>query len=297
MADEFPERTDPVLVRPYITTEPGGAASGDRPAETWPESAMLPEDGTREIPPVVVEAPGPGPVSRSSALLRQRLLVLAGVGVLALLGVGGFVVFGPSEDAAPPPAARPAPAAPGATGASGAAPAASPGVRSVPASSRATRSPAAAGNATSPSAAPPKPSGQATNNTPPASATLAPPPGTARTGPVTAAGGRCLNLGGLFGIDGSPVQTTACTGVSYQQWTLGTDGTLAVAGKCAEATGDGTVRIAACDDRPSAQWRAGPDGSLVNPQTGRCLTDPGSAGATTKVTECTGAADQHWKLP
>ena len=62
-------------------------------------------------------------------------------------------------------------------------------------------------------------------------------------------------------------------------------------------TGDGTVRLSDCDDQPSALWRAGPDGSLVNPGTGRCLTDPGTLGTTVTVTDCTGADTQRWKVP
>ncbi|BCJ48862.1 hypothetical protein Asp14428_03370 [Actinoplanes sp. NBRC 14428] len=49
--DEFGGRQDPVLVRPYIRTEPGGAAPAghdDRPEETWPEPAPA---GTSSRPP------------------------------------------------------------------------------------------------------------------------------------------------------------------------------------------------------------------------------------------------------
>lgn len=114
---------------------------------------------------------------------------------------------------------------------------------------------------------------------------------------MTAASGRCLALGGLFAVDGSPVQVSACADVDYQHFTLATDGTLRVAGKCAEATGDATVRITGCGDEAAAQWRSGTTSSLVNQSTGKCLTDPGSLGATTKVTACTGASDQSWSLP
>jgi hypothetical protein len=114
---------------------------------------------------------------------------------------------------------------------------------------------------------------------------------------VTAAGGRCLSLGRLFAVDGTPVQTSGCSNVSYQRWTMASDGTLRVVDRCAAVTADATVRIGDCDDRPAAQWRAGPRGSLVNPETGRCLTDPGSLATTVTVTECTGAATQRWTLP
>jgi hypothetical protein len=67
--------------------------------------------------------------------------------------------------------------------------------------------------------------------------------------------------------------------------------------RCARVAADATVRIGGCDDQSAAQWRAGPNGSLVNPDTGRCLTDPGALTATVTVTDCTGAADQRWTLP
>jgi hypothetical protein len=299
MADELPEREDPVLVRPYITTEPGeGSAVGrdDRYAETWPESATLPDDHTREMTVVPAPAPERDPAARTSALLRQRLIVLAGIGALALVAVVAFVVFGPPNDDDPPPTARPTLAAPSVTGALGAAPAASATARSTRPSGRSSRSSAAGANpARNGTPSPRDTTGQATKPTP--SSTLAPPPDPARTGAITAAGGRCLTRGGILALDGSPVQTAFCTGGSSQQWTMASDGTLIVEDKCAQVSAGGTVRIGACDDSPAAQWRAGPNGSLVNPETGRCLTDPDTAGATTEVAACTGAADQRWKLP
>ncbi|RSM40132.1 hypothetical protein DMB66_57500 [Actinoplanes sp. ATCC 53533] len=299
MADDS-EREDPVLVRPYITTQPGGGIAGhdDRPAQTWPAAAALPEDGTRELPRVAEPATVVDSAAKSAVLRRQRLIVLAGIGALALLGGAGLYLVLPSGDGNPPAAARTAPPEPGVSGSlAAAAPVASEATRRAsPGSSAASRTPVTSKPVTSSA---PAVAGQAANTTPASggpSATLAPPPGTARTGPITAAGGRCLTLGGLFAVDGAPVRTSGCSGVSYQQWTLASDGTLLVVDWCAEVRAD-EARIGGCDGRPAAQWRAGPNGSLVNPETGRCLTDPGSLGATVTVTACTGAADQAWKLP
>jgi hypothetical protein len=300
MADES-ERDDPVLVRPYITTQPGGgtAGSGDR-AQTWPATADLPEDGTREL--AAVEAPSavPDPVGKSTALRRQRLLVLAGIAALALLGGAGLFFLRPAEDAGAPVAALPAPVPPPVTGSLGAAPLASGGTLSAPASNRAgSRS---AGTSRGPTSTSPVPgaAGRPATTAPAAGApspTLSPPPGSARTGPVTAAGGRCLAIGTLLAMNGSQVQTSGCSNVSYQRWTLATDGTLQVTDRCARVGDDAAVRIEACDGEPADQWRAGPNGSLVNPDTGRCLTDPGAVLRPVTVTECTGAADQRWTLP
>jgi len=301
--DELPERSDPVLVRPYITTEPNSAGA-DRSAETWPEEAALPDTGTSEFAAVTDPDPRPAPGSKSSALLRQRLFVLGGVLVLALVAAG-FVLFGPSgdEDSTPPPAARPTLPAPepSTLNSLGAAPLASGATRSVPASSRsADRTPSAAGTTRASQGAPavpPAAGGSAPPAGPAPTPTLVPPPDAARAGAITAASGRCLIMGGLFGIDGSPVQVTGCADVSYQKFTLATDGTLQVSGNCAEVTGDGSVRTNDCDDRKSEQWRAGPNNSLVNPESGKCLTDPGSVGANTRAEACTGASNQAWTLP
>jgi hypothetical protein len=302
MSDDS-ERDDPVLVRPYITTRPadGSAANDDRPAQIWPVTADLPADGTRETATVPASvAAGTDPADWNTALRRQRLRVLAGVGVIAVL-VGGLLlaVLGPPGDNDQPATTRAAPPATAVTGAPGPTPVAS-GTDSSPApTSRGASRPAATTIAT---AANPVPGGPARNATtgPAAGApspTLAPPPDPARTGPITATGGRCLSLGGLLGIDGSPVKTAACNGAGNQRWTLATDGTLRVSDRCARGSADATVRIGGCDTEPATQWRAGPGGSLVNLATGGCLTDPGSPGATVTVTDCTGAADQRWTLP
>jgi hypothetical protein len=294
MADDS-EREDPVLVRPYITTQPGG--QHDRPAQTWPATADLPEDGTREMPRIPAPATAPGAAAKSTTLRRRRLLVLAAIGVPAVLGGAGLFLLQPSDEDTPPPTARPASSAPAPTGSAGAAPVASAATLSAaPATRGAGRTtPTAAATSRAPGAP-----GQATSTAPaagPPSATLSPPPGTARTGPITAAGGRCLHLGGLFAGTGAPVQMSGCSGVSYQRWTLASDGTLRVVDRCAAVQADATVRIGDCDDGPATQWRAGPRGSLVNPETGRCLTDPGTLGTTVTVSDCTGAESQRWTLP
>ncbi|MFI7599996.1 ricin-type beta-trefoil lectin domain protein [Actinoplanes sp. NPDC049681] len=297
MADTQDEPRDPVLVRPYLSSDPAG--QGDRPEETWPEPATEPGDPPQPTagepaevrPPLPGEAPG-----RASALRRQRLIVLAGVAVLALAGTA-LVIAGSRDDRALPEA-RPGPAT---TGSPGAGPVASnprtaasrPSAPPVP-SARATTGPAPARTAAVPAA---RGGRHSASPAPPPSATLAPPPRTDRTGAITSAGGRCLTLGGLLGIDGSPIEVAGCGGVSPQSFTLATDGTLRVSGRCAQVARDGDIRTIGCDDRESSQWRAGPHGSLVNPATGHCLTDPGTPGATVRAEPCTGAAEQRWTLP
>ena len=42
-----------------------------------------------------------------------------------------------------------------------------------------------------------------------------------------------------------------------------------------------------------------PNGALVNPQSGKCLTDTGSGGSGTQaaIDDCTGGTNQRWTLP
>lgn len=289
--DIEPDREDPVLVRPYVKS----VAEHERPpGETsWPEAASLPEappptgaeDDTAFVP-VIPGAPGrPGVLG-----LAPRLLILGG-GVLLALAVVGYLVFAPGG----PEVRRPSSVLPPALAAS--VPAAAPsGSASASASPSASPSPSASTSTTASAAVPAVPSASA-SPPPPSSAPAPGPPATDRTGAITAAGGRCLALGGLLGIDGSPIQMAGCMNVSAQRFTLATDGTLRVGGKCARATDDASVRVGGCDDQPAGQWRGGAGGTLVNSASGQCLTDPGRVAANVKVAACGGQAEQSWTLP
>jgi hypothetical protein len=287
-----PDREDPALVRPYVRATGGVAAQERGPGEeeTWPEAASMPPEPTPADDDTAVQPVVPAAAERTPALcLRSRMLILCG-GIALALTVVGFVLMDSTPDDPPPTTALPAliPAMPAdpTTGGTPARPSASASVSPSP--------------SRSPSSATPTPSAPS-RSTPPSSPaasgpTLAPPPQADRTGAITAAGGRCLALGGLFGADGSPLQMFGCMDVSAQEFTLATDGTLRVNGKCARATDDASVRVAGCDDAAAGQWRGGPGSTLVNSASGQCLTDPGQAGATARVTAC-GGADQAWTLP
>ena len=276
--DAAADRPDPVLVRPYIGPVP------DQPGRD-------PADAPTMVVPVIVDEPPPDlapprRLRRGRGLALRLLALVAGVAVA--LAVAGWLIFAPPADNTQPGAVLPhfkatLPADP-----------------TDPASARASasHSPSPSASASSPSASASAPvSASAATPSTGATATLAPPPASDRTGSVQAASGRCLALGGLLGLDGSPVQVTGCANLAVQRFTLASDGTLRVSGRCAQATGDGTVHIQQCGDAAAAQWRAGSANSLVNPSTGQCLTDPGQTGATTRVTSCTGASDQSWTLP
>jgi ricin-type beta-trefoil lectin protein len=280
------DRPDDVteLVRPYVKAQETSVEPED------PEPPRDDEQPTAVQPAIVVPPLPPPPVPKTyTAHWALRLFVLV-IGVAVALGiVAYFVRGGGSRDDARrgPSASLPAVNAPAPTG--GAA---------VPASAKPSGKPSRSASS-SPSASI-RSSIAAPTTKPPTSRkpTLAPPPAGDRTGRISAASGRCLTLGGLLGIDGSPIETASCGGGTSQKFTLATDGTLQVADRCAAAAGDGSVRSDGCGGAgDSGQWRAGPDGSLVNPASGLCLTDPGRSGATTSVAACTGKDDQRWFLP
>jgi hypothetical protein len=287
------ERRDPLLVRPYVG--PGPEQTAEQPAFDEVTESEQPT----AVQPAIVLPPLPSPSSPSSPKnytmhWSLRLLVLV-IGVAVALGIAAYFIRGAGshDDAgrgpsASLPAVGPA-APPGDTAPASAKP-------SVSASVSASSSP----SASAPSSATPSVKQSASQAQAPATQkpTLAPPPASAQTGRISAASGRCLALGGLLGIDGSPIQTVSCGGGTAQKFTLATDGTLQVASRCTVASGDGSVRSGGCGGAGAGgQWRAGPNGSLVNPSSGLCLTDPGKSGATTAVGACTGGDSQRWSIP
>jgi len=298
---EDQKREDPVLVRPYVKAVAEAERAPDEEAETWPTPADEKDEADTLVQPAVEdEPPAPG-----KPRLTMHPLARAGIfvgGVALALGVVGYLIFGPASDPALPQPGVALPAAPGQAPLDQ--------IPSVAPSAKGSVSPSASVSASpslsaSPSASvqsltPLVPTGSVAPPTsaaaPPADPTLAP-PASDRTGKVTAASGRCLALGSLFGSNGSPVQVSGCMSVAYQTFTLATDGTLRVNNKCAQSTGDGTVRVTDCGDGESSQWRAGGDGTLINSSGGGCLTDPGRSGATTTVSACSGDSSQTWSLP
>jgi hypothetical protein len=127
---------------------------------------------------------------------------------------------------------------------------------------------------------------------------LVPPPEAARVGPITQDdSGLCLDLDGGVPVDDNHIQVFGCNRTPAQQWTLAPDGTLQVAGKCAQVTADSTVHIIGCDDRDEAQWRAGPDDTVVNVAADACLTGADEPLTRVRVSACVADDAQQWTLP
>jgi hypothetical protein len=124
------------------------------------------------------------------------------------------------------------------------------------------------------------------------------------TGPITGYEGLCLDDRGASTANYNPIQVYTCNGTDAQQWTVESNDTLQVLGKCldvyAAGTANGTtVDLYSCNGTGAQDWVPQSNGSLVNPNSGKCLDDTGWGGSGTQVQiwSCTGNTNQEWTLP
>jgi hypothetical protein len=124
--------------------------------------------------------------------------------------------------------------------------------------------------------------------------------------PINAPGGKCVDVNGndQYGNwNDIPVQMWDCQINAYDQhWVHYPDNTLRTLTRCLDINGNGTasgtrVGLFNCNGVGGQQWVQQADGTLLNPQSGLCLTDPG--GNTTNGTQldieaCSGAASQQF---
>ncbi|MCX4587613.1 ricin-type beta-trefoil lectin domain protein [Streptomyces sp. NBC_01481] len=129
--------------------------------------------------------------------------------------------------------------------------------------------------------------------------------GTDSTGSLVGLAGKCLDVAGGSGADGTAVQLWDCNGTAAQRWTVRSDGTVQALGKCLDVTGgstaDGTkVQLYGCNGSGAQQWRwQASTGDLVNAPADKCLDVTGNSsanGARAQIWSCTGAANQKWRL-
>jgi GH25 family lysozyme M1 (1,4-beta-N-acetylmuramidase) len=104
---------------------------------------------------------------------------------------------------------------------------------------------------------------------------------TVPAGPVVSeVPGICLTDQGGSTTAGNPVVAAACGGPSGQSWAVQPDGTVRFAGACLDIGGSNAVDLATCTGSAAQQWQITASGGgqwLRNPQSGRCLTDPGDS--------------------
>src|SRR4051812_43513980 len=145
--------------------------------------------------------------------------------------------------------------------------------------------------------------------TPSPTPTMPGPPTSARTVQIVGPGGLCLDDNGATSQDHNKIQMWGCNTTPAQRFTLATDGTLQVVGRCLRIADSGAnVELFTCNAGAGAQqWRALSSRALVNAASGpnwRCITNPGASqqpGAQIVVTSCptpftTVNGDQQWQL-
>ena len=125
---------------------------------------------------------------------------------------------------------------------------------------------------------------------------------TSASGPITGSG-KCVDDANGSAANGTKVAISDCTGASNQSWTVN-GSALTINGACIEVTGSGgvangtLVELWACNGGANQVWTAS-NGTLVNPQSGRCLDDPGfvtTNGTQLDIWDCNSGANQKWAL-
>ncbi|MDQ3790308.1 MAG: ThuA domain-containing protein [Actinomycetota bacterium] len=126
--------------------------------------------------------------------------------------------------------------------------------------------------------------------------------GGSTAGPITGAGGKCVDVNGAGSADGTKIQLWTCTGGANQQWTRN-GSTWRSLGKCMTATGtaDGApVQLWTCNGGAGQNWTAQANGALVNSGSGKCLDANGGStanGTQLIIWSCHGGSNQRWTLP
>jgi len=121
-------------------------------------------------------------------------------------------------------------------------------------------------------------------------------------------GGRCLDDLGNRSANGTRVVLWSCqANDAAQHWTLASDGTVRIHGKCLEVTGNGGylgqgVQLQTCGSAagPREIWLTGTDGELGNARSGLCLSvTRATVGNGTRPTlvRCQLRRGQLWTLP
>jgi Ricin-type beta-trefoil lectin domain len=107
--------------------------------------------------------------------------------------------------------------------------------------------------------------------------------------------GKCLDVAN-GDPDGQRVIMWPCNGQHAQQWTAPGDGTIRAYGRCLDVRGGALangspVILFPCNGNRAQDWVHRRSGSLVNPQSGRCL-DASPTGMI--IWDCHGGANQRW---
>jgi chitinase len=128
--------------------------------------------------------------------------------------------------------------------------------------------------------------------------------GTTTSGQITGYQGLCLDDRSASTANFNPVQVYTCNGTGAQDWTVNSNGSLAVLGNCLDVAGAGTangtlVDLYTCNGTGAQSWVHESNGELVNTNSGKCLDDTGYGGSGTQlqIWACADSANQQWNVP
>jgi RHS repeat-associated protein len=116
--------------------------------------------------------------------------------------------------------------------------------------------------------------------------------------------GECMEDFGAGTTSGTKADINACDGFARQKFTIQDDETIRINGLCLDAAGTAAsslVELDSCTSGNAAQiWAVGPDGWVLNPTSGKCLTDPGgttTSGTQLQISACNTTPQQDWTPP
>ncbi|MCG6499572.1 glycoside hydrolase family 3 C-terminal domain-containing protein [Kitasatospora sp. A2-31] len=117
------------------------------------------------------------------------------------------------------------------------------------------------------------------------------------SGRITGSDGSCLDAGAAAANADEAVRTSGCEGTAVQEATVGSDGSIGMAGGCLQPVGtaDGAdVRLLPCTGAAAQGWTVRPDTTILHRASGRCLQP--SVGRL-RLRDCGSAAEQRWHTP
>jgi ricin-type beta-trefoil lectin protein len=123
--------------------------------------------------------------------------------------------------------------------------------------------------------------------------------------PIVGDHGKCLDDHAASTVNGNKIDIFTCNGSAAQKWTLNSNKTLSVLGKCLADrgyTGAGTKLVLwTCVGHKNEQWHHRSNGQYVLATNGLCLTDPSGSstdGTQVQIRVCNAnLKDQRWSGP
>jgi hypothetical protein len=121
-----------------------------------------------------------------------------------------------------------------------------------------------------------------------------------KVGQVITQLGKCIDV---FNADPTldKIGIHQCHGGVNQSWAAPGDGTMRGSGKCLNVASltpaeGSSVTLAECNGSQHQQWVSQPQGTLVNPLSGRCLTSASEDFSPMTITTCVGTPSQSFRL-